>query len=449
MSGATSTEGKTVTGAPLRPARSPGSSPAISVRATFARLEVDTRLLGMIAALAILWVVFDVLSGGLFLSPRNLWNLSVQSAAVAIMTTGMVLIIVSRNIDLSIGSILVFVAMFMGLLQTEWIPNAMGPGFDPTYMWIVVVLVGIAIGAFIGSLQGFLVAFVGIPSFIVTLGGLLIWRGAAFQLARGRTIAPLDITFQLLGGGPKGSLGETLSWVVAAIAILAIFYNLISGRRRRRRYGFALRPAWADITIGVLGSLAVAGAVWIANAYPWPPALAEQYAKEHGIPIPEGGLIIPTGIAIPVLLAIGIAIVMTVLATRRRFGRYVYAIGGNPEAAELAGINTRRTIMKTFVAMGILAAIAAAVTSARLNAATQGLGIGVELQVIAAAVIGGTSFSGGVGTIAGGVLGAVIMQSLSSGMVLIGVDTASQDIVVGVVLLTAVGVDTVLRRRRI
>jgi D-xylose transport system permease protein len=139
---------------------------------------------------------------------------------------------------------------------------------------------------------------------------------------------------------------------------------------------------------------------------------------------------------------------MTGLATRRRFGRYVYSIGGNPEAADLAGINTRLTIMKTFILMGVLAAVAAAVTSARLNAATNGLGLGVELQVIAAAVIGGTSFSGGIGTIAGGVLGAVVMQSLSSGMVLIGVPTALQDIVVGVVLVSAVGFDSYLRRRR-
>jgi D-xylose transport system permease protein len=149
-----------------------------------------------------------------------------------------------------------------------------------------------------------------------------------------------------------------------------------------------------------------------------------------------------------VLIAIGIAVVMTVLATRRRFGRYVYSIGGNPEAAELAGINTRMTIMKTFILMGVLAAIAAVVTSARLNAATNGLGTGVELQVIAAAVIGGTSFAGGIGTIAGGVMGAVVMQSLQSGMVLIGVPTALQDIVVGAVLVGAVGFDSYLRRRR-
>jgi D-xylose transport system permease protein len=304
------------------------------------------------------------------------------------------------------------------------------------------------VGAVIGGITGYFVAYVGIPSFIVTLGGLLIWRGAAFQLAKGRTIAPLDGTFQLLGGGPTGSLGATLSWLVAGIAIVAIVYGLMSSRRRRRRYGFPLRPLWADMTLGVAGSVAVLFAVWIANSYPWPTTLAQKYATENNIPIPPGGLQIATGIAFPVLIGIGIAIVMSFLATRRRFGRYVYSIGGNPDAAVLAGINTRWTIMKTFIAMGMLAAIAAAVTSARLNAATSALGTGVELQVIAAAVIGGTSFSGGIGTIAGGVLGAVTMQSLSSGMVLIGVDTAWQDIVIGAVLVAAVGVDTIVRRQR-
>jgi D-xylose transport system permease protein len=418
-----------------------------SPRSVLAGLELDTRLLGMVAALVVLWIAFNVLSDGLFLSPRNLWNLSVQSSAVAIMATGMVLIIVSRNIDLSIGSILVFAAMVMGLLQAEWIPAILGPGFDRTYLWIVVVVIGVAVGAVIGGLHGFFVAYVKIPSFIVTLGGLLVWRGAAFQLASGRTIAPLDSTFQLLGGGPQGSLGEIPSWVVAAVAIAAIVYGLVASRRRRQRYGFQLRPVWADITLGVVGSVVVAGAVMVANAYPWPPALAKAYALEHGIQAPPGGLLIPTGIAIPVLIALSIAVVMTVLAKRRPFGRYVYAIGGNPEAAELAGINTRRTIMKTFIGMGMLAAIGAAVTSARLNAATIAVGTGVELQVIAAAVIGGTSLAGGIGTIAGAVLGAVVMQSLSSGMVLIGVDTAMQDIVVGLVLVSAVGADVVLRRR--
>jgi D-xylose transport system permease protein len=431
---------------PLTQATLKGAPGRRSARSLLAGLEIDGRLLGMVVALGVVWIVFNVLSHGLFLSPRNLWNLSVQSSAVAIMTTGMVLVIVSRNIDLSIGSILAVVALVMGLLQTEWIPQGLGLGLNQPYTWIVVLAVGVALGALIGGLHGFLIAYFGIPSFIVTLGGLLVWRGASFGLVSGRTIGPLDSTFQLLGGGPRGSLGETLSWLVAALAITGLVYGILASRRRRRRYGFPLRAVWADVTLGVIGSLVVAGAVWIANSYPWPAALAATYAQEHGITIPPGGL--PTGIAIPVLIAIGIAVVMTVLATRRRFGRYVYSIGGNPEAAELAGINTRLTIMKAFILMGVLAAIAAAVTSARLNAATNGLGLGVELQVIAAAVIGGTSFSGGIGTIAGGVLGAVVMQSLSSGMVLIGVPTALQDIVVGVVLVSAVGFDSYLRRRR-
>jgi D-xylose transport system permease protein len=402
----------------------------------------------MVAALAVLWLAFNVLSDGLFLTPRNLWNLSVQSAAVAVMTTGMVLIIVSRNIDLSIGSTLGFTAMVMGLLQTEWIPDGLGLGLNQPYTWIIVVVIGIALGAAIGGLQGFVIAFIGVPSFVVTLGGLLIWRGAAFQLASGRTIAPLDSTFGLLGGGPRGSLGETLSWVVAGIAIVVIGIGLVANRRRRRRYGFPLRPIWADVAIGVVGSLLVAAAVSVANSYPWPERLAEAFAIENGIPIPPGGLIIPTGIAFPVLIAIGIAVLMAFVANRRRFGRYVYSIGGNPEAAVLAGINTRLTIMKTFIVMGALAAIAAVITTARLNAATSALGTGVELQVIAAAVIGGTSFAGGIGTIAGGVLGAVVMQSLSTGMTLIGVENSSQDIVAGVVLVIAVGFDSWLRRRR-
>ena len=426
-------------------AREPG---ARSVRSSVSNLEVDIRLLGMVIALVVLWVTFNILAEGRFMTPRFLWNLSVQSAAVAVMTTGMVLIIVSRNIDLSIGSILGFTAMVMGLLQADWIPDIFGVGLNEPGTWIIVVIVGIALGALIGAIQGFVIAFIGVPSFVVTLGGLLIWRGAAFALASGRTIAPLDPTFQLLGGGPRGSLGATLSWVVAGIVIVGIAMSLVATRRRRRRYGFPLRPMWADATIGVLGSLLVAAAVWTANAYPWPPALAEDYAIENGIPIPPGGLIIPTGIANPVLIAIGIAVLMAFIASRRRFGRYVYSIGGNPEAAVLAGINTRWTIMKTFIVMGALAAVAAVIITARLNASTSALGTGAELQVIAAAVIGGTSFAGGVGTIAGGVLGAVIMQSLSSGMTLIGIPNSGQDIVAGVVLIVAVGFDAWLRRRR-
>src|SRR5262245_59164384 len=248
--------------APIEPA-SVGEPRQRSPRSLFSSLEIDVRILGMVVALAVLWIAFNILSDGRFLAPRNLWNLSVQSAAVAVMTTGMVLLIVSRNIDLSVGSVLGFTAMVMGLLQAEWIPDVLGLGVNQPGVWLLVVVVGILLGAAIGGLQGFVVAFLGVPSFIVTLGGLLFWRGAAFALAQGRTIAPLDPTYQLLGGGPRGSLGETLSWVVAGIAIVAIAYGLVANRRRRLQYGFPVRPVWADVVLGVMGGVVVGVAVWI------------------------------------------------------------------------------------------------------------------------------------------------------------------------------------------
>jgi D-xylose transport system permease protein len=224
-------------------------------------------------------------------------------------------------------------------------------------------------------------------------------------------------------------------------------FTVLSNRRQRLRYGFPVRPRWALVTVIVASCGAVLGAVWIANNYLWPDALAHQYALDHNIEEPPGGLRIPVGIANPVLIMIGVALIMTFIATRRRFGRYVFAIGGNPEAAELGGINVRRTITLTYVLMGILCAVSAAVQTARLNAAVTNLGVQNELDVIAAAVIGGSSLAGGVGTIPGAVLGAVVMQSLRSGMVMLRVDSPTQDIVVGTVLVAAVGLDTYLRRR--
>jgi len=424
-----------------------GARPPRSMRSAMLSMEIDTRLLGMIAATAVIWIGFNILSGGSFLTTRNLWNLSVQSAAVAVMASGMVLIIVSRNIDLSVGSMLGFTGMFMAIMQAEWLPNNLGLGLGHPLTWIIALVAGLIVGMLIGGLQGFLVAFVGIPSFIVTLGGLLIWSGFAWTLASGRTIAPLDGSFLLLGGGPKGSVGATISWIIGGLAVAALIYALITGRRRRRRYGFPVRPMWAEITIGLVGTIAAFGAAWIANNYFWPEALARDYATANGIAWPEGGLLIPTGIANPVLIAIGVTVVMTILATRRRFGRYVYAIGGNPEAAELGGINTKRIIMMTFVLMGILAAVSGAISIARLESATVGLGVGAELAVIAAVVIGGTSFAGGIGTIPGAVLGAFVLQTLAYGLSYNGVNSPTQNVVAGIVLILAVGFDTWNRRR--
>ncbi len=416
-----------------------------SVASTLRSMEVDPRMLGMLVALLVIWVGFNFLTDGTFLSPRNLWNLSVQTATVAIMATGMVLVIVSRNIDLSVGSMLGAVGMAMALLQAEILPEWFG--FGSPMIWIVSLLAGLLLGAAIGAFQGFIIAYVKVPAFIVTLGGLLVWRGVAWRMASGRTIAPMDATFQLLGGGSRGTIGGPATWIVGVVACLGIVALLVAGRRRRQKYGFHLRPMWADVLMGTLGCGFVLVAVAVINAYPMPVNLARAYAEENGIAWPDGGLEISLGLANPVLIMIGVAMVMTFVATRIRFGRYVFAIGGNPEAAELGGIKTRWTIVKTFMVMGILVAIAAAVQVARLNAATSGLGTLAELYVIAAAVIGGTSLAGGIGSIPGAVLGALVAQSLQSGMVLMGVDAPVQDIVVGVVLVVAVALDTAYRRR--
>jgi len=423
-----------------------------SAGSLLASTEIDTRLFGMVAALAIIWVFFNLVSGGTFLTARNLWNLSVQSASTAVMATGMVLIIVSRNIDLSIGAVLGFVGYTMAMAQSDWFPNMLGIPIESPVIIVLALVLGLVVGAAIGTLQGFIVSYGRVPAFIVTLGGFLVWRGLIFQYAKGQTISPLDTTFQMLGGGivgtRVGALGEILSWILGIAVCAAIIYTLFMGRRKRRRYGFPLRPMWAEVLLGALGCFAALAAVWVANAYPLPDNVADLYATERGIPIPSGGhLVIPTGVANPVLILIGVALLMTLLANRRKFGRYVYAIGGNPEAAELGGVNVRRTIMLTFTLMGVLTAVSAAIQTARLNGATTNLGIQAELDVIAAAVIGGTSFAGGIGTITGAILGAVVMQSLRSGMLLLNVDSPTQDVVVGVVLVGAVGFDSWIRRR--
>jgi D-xylose transport system permease protein len=407
--------------------------------------ELDTRMLGMVGALLLIWIAFHLLSGGLFLTPRNLWNLSVQSSSVAIMATGMVLVIVTRNIDLSIGSMLGFLGMIMGVTQANLLPKLLG--FEHPATWTLTLAAGLLVGAILGAFQGFVIAYLGIPAFIVTLGGLLVWRGAAWWVTSGQTVAPLDATFKLMGGGPEGSIGATWSWAVGAVACLAVVLLLANGRARRKSFHFPLRPMAAEIFLGGVACALILGAVAIFNAYPWPLGSVRRYAEANHIALPEGGLFIAHGIAVPVLIAIGVGVAMTFLATRTRFGRYAYAIGGNPEAAELAGVNTRRVIMKIFMLMGLLAGIGGAISIARLNAATNAEGTLAELLVIAAAVIGGTSLAGGVGTVAGAMLGAVLMQSLQSGMVLLGVDTPLQNIVVGAVLVAAAWLDIVYRRR--
>ena len=424
--------------------------------------EIDPRLLGMVGALVLIWVAFEAYStivlgrpslflgaaqseANGFLTPRNLWNLSVQTAYIGIMATGMVLVIITRNIDLSVGSIMGMVGMYMGLMQVEWLNPGLGLG-NPM-IWIIMVVFGIAMGTVIGAFQGSMIAYLGIPSFIVTLGGLLVWRGAAFLVAGGKTIAPMDDNFSLLGGGSFGALGRTGSWIFGLIACVFVIWTFVNGRKARNTHGFALRPVWAETFVIGLICAVIIGATAVVNSYIWPPGNIKKYYDKLGVPVPEGAEF-GHGYAYPVLILIAVAIFMTILMTRTRFGRYVFAIGGNPEAAALSGINTRVMTVKIFALMGGLAGIAAVIGAARQNSATNAMGNLDELYVIAAAVVGGTSLAGGVGTIYGAIIGALILTSLQTGMVLIGFgDGSYQRIVIGIALVLAVWLDIVYRKR--
>ncbi len=391
----------------------------------FSRLTgLDTRLLAMLAALVVIWIILDLLSGGLFLTPRNLFNLAVQGSAVGIMATGMVLVIVARHIDLSVGSVLGFIGMSIAYLQVEVFPL----GAD--WNWPLTILAGLALGALVGLWQGAWVAYGGVPAFVVTLGGLLLFRGGAFEITDGRTVAPLDPVYQLLGGGVDGSIGATASWTLGLVAVAAVVFFSVKARAKRARYGFPVKPLWAEIVMICVWSALIIGFVMVMNAYNKPRSD------------------IPRGIPVPVLILLAVVIVMSFIARFTTFGRYVFAMGGNPEAAALSGINVKRTTIMIFVVMGMLCAVAAVVTTARLNAGTNSMGTLAELNVIAAAVIGGTSLAGGIGTIPGAILGAVIMQSLDNGMVLLGVSSSLRSIVIGLVLISAVWFDVVYNKNR-
>ena len=417
------------------------------IRAT----ELDTRMLGMVGALLLIWLGFHmygvlVNGAGVFLTPRNLWNLSVQTAVTGIMATGMVLVIITRNIDLSVGSIVGFTGMVMGILQVNILPQYLGLGHP--MIWIITAITGLIVGALIGAFHGWLIAYRAIPSFIVTLGGLLVWRGAAFLTADGKTISPVDPTFALLGGGPYGAIGSTGSWIVGILGCIAIIWILMRARVARRKHQFALRPMWAEVTLAALTCGALIGAVLVVNAYPWPIGIVKTFAAANGLTADPATIFISHGFAIPVLILAAVAIAMTILMTRTRFGRYVFAIGGNPEAAALAGINTRWMTLKIFSLMGMLSGLAAVVASARLNSATNALGDLEELYVIASAVVGGTSLAGGVGTIYGAIIGTLVIQSLQTGMVLIGFgDGSYRKIVVGIALVLAVYLDILYRKK--
>lgn len=408
-------------------------------------LEIDLRLLGMIGAFLAVCMVFNILTDGRFLTPRNIFNLTIQTVSVAIMATGMVFVIVTRHIDLSVGALLATCTAVMGMTQTQWLPQIMGLELGhPLIPWIT-ILIGLMTGALIGAFQGWLIGYQAIPAFIVTLGGLLIWRNVGWWLTDGATIGPLDQTYVLFGG-IGGTLGATWSWIIGLVAAAISLFALWSARRTKMSHGFNVKPVWAEAVVMALVAGTILGFVALLNAYSVPARVIARDPSLFGCEQAEG-CNAAYGLPYSVLVLIAVAIIMTVIAQRTRLGRYIFATGGNPDAAELSGINTRILTVKIFAMVGVLSALAGVVASARLGYHTNDIGTLDELRVIAAAVIGGTALSGGIGTIYGAIIGALIMQSLQSGMAMVGVDAPYQNIVVGAVLVLAVWIDIQYRKR--
>ncbi|WP_298836949.1 sugar ABC transporter permease [uncultured Roseobacter sp.] len=421
------------------------SAPQVKKRTGFQALEVDTRLLGMIGAFLVICICFNILTEGRFLTPRNIFNLTIQTVSVAIMATGMVFVIVTRHIDLAVGALLATCSAFMAMLQTRYLPDAFGLGLGhPLTPWITIAA-GLIVGSVVGAFQGWLVGYLAIPAFIVTLGGLLVWRNVAWYQTSGQTIGPLDPTFMKLGG-INGTLGETWSWIFGIVAVVWALWALWSARRAKIAHDFPVKPAWAEATIAAVIAAGIMGFIAILNAYQIPERRLERMFEARGETMPEG-FSAAYGLPLSVLLLIAVAVAMTLIAQRTRLGRYIFATGGNPDAAELSGINTRMLTVKIFALMGFLCALSAVVASARLTNHSNDIGTLDELRVIAAAVIGGTALAGGIGTIYGAILGALIMQSLQSGMAMVGVDAPLQNIVVGTVLVAAVLIDTIYRKK--
>lgn len=419
-----------------------GTAPRRSVIDT---LEIDVRLLGMLMAFAAVALVFTIWTGGTFVGPRNVFNIAVQTVPVAIMACGMVFVIVARHIDLSVGSMLAMCSAVMAMSQATWLPSLFGLEYGSPFILVVTILIGLTVGTAMGALTGWLVGYQRIPSFIVTLGGLFVWRNVNWFTTNGQSVSLTDPNL-LMFGGTEGVLGATASWVLGIIASVVAVWAIFTSRRNKQSHGFIVKPVWAEtVMAGLIVGVILFLVGWLSR-YPIPAAKLKRLFEAKGEVMPEGYTAMH-GLPISFLILITVAVGMTVVARKTSFGRYIFAAGGNPDAAELSGINTRALTVKIFALMGFLCGLAALIAQARLQSHGNDIGMLEELRVIAAAVIGGTALAGGVGTIYGAVLGALIMQSLQSGMAMVGVDTPFQNIVVGLVLIIAVWVDILYRKR--
>jgi len=382
------------------------ASPAGKVR----RLHLKggaVRSYSMVLALILLWIIFALLTDGIFLEARNFSNLIRQTAVTGLLSIGMVMVIITGQIDLSVGSLVGLSGMAAVLVQVfmHW-------GLLPS------LLTSLVVGLVIGSLQGWLTAYAGIPSFIVTLGGLLAWRGVAKGISRGNTY-PVEVrSFKDLG---QDYLSASTGTILMVIAIAAIIALVLRRHVTRKRHGL---ESWS--LLGILARIVIPSALVIAFVM-----ALNQYA----------------GVPIPVLIFVGMAFAGVVVTQNTPFGRYLYAIGGNSEAARLSGINLRRHVMITFCILGVLSGVAGVIYTARVGSAGPDAGTLLELDAIAACVIGGASLMGGRGTVVGACLGALFMASLDNGMSLRNVPDFIQDIVKGAILVAAVGLDVIGRQK--
>ncbi|NLY91840.1 MAG: sugar ABC transporter permease [Firmicutes bacterium] len=384
-------------------------STIVARKSLFSRLNArfDLRAYTMIIALVIIWLFFTILTEGRFLTPRNISNLARQVSITAILAIGMVMVIVTTHIELSVGSILGLTGGLAGILQVWY--HVSTP---------VAILIALLCGALIGAFHGYWVAYHNVPAFIVTLAGLLAYRGILLGITKGQTVAPLAPSFKVLS---SGYLALVPGIILSSIIIIGLVLTSILSRRSKIKYGFKVKPLYFEI----LTTIVYCGLIILATY------VLYQY---EGIPY-------------PVIVVLVLAIIFSFITNNTKFGRQVYAMGGNVEAARLSGINVRRRTLVVFVLAGLLASIAGVLTTARLNAATITAGDGAELDAIASCVIGGTSFLGGVGSIPGAVLGALVMASLDNGMSMMNVEAYWQPIIKGSILLLAVWLDIKTKKK--
>lgn len=367
----------------------------------------DLRSYAMVIALVVIWVFFYFNTDGQFLTARNMSNLTLQMAVTSILATGMVMVIVAGHINLSVGSMCGMLGGFAAILEV-WRGWPTGLALGGTLL----------LGALIGAMEGYLVAYQRIPAFIVTLGGYMAFRGVLLGITKGITVSGLTQGFRFLG---QGFVPKSLGLVLAGLAIVVIWYMLFAQRQSRQKYGFDVQSMPMLIGQGVLYSGLVAAFTLVMNSY-------------EGIPV-------------PIFIVVALVAVLSFVANRTRYGRHIYAIGGNAEAARFSGINVQKRTMLVFVINGLLVAVAGIVLTGRLAAATISAGTGYELDAIASCVIGGTSTMGGRGTVTGAILGALVMASLDNGMSMMNTDSFWQMIVKGVVLVLAVWVDMATKER--